>query len=473
MNAYYGIVNATAAAGDGVPVERARYCLYNTLDHNLIKGKIVVCTAALRGSRSSKGDVVQNGGGVGMILIDPFFGNQLPTEYAIPTTVLGPKEIEILTEYLTIEQNPTAIIHRTETVIDNAIPAPDMALFSSMGPNIVATDIIKPDITAPGVNILAAWSPVSIESAGKSVNYKFDSGTSMSCPHVSAVAAIIKSHHPDWSPAAIKSAIMTTATVTHKTGGGRISKNMDGSSTTPFDYGSGHINPVAALDPGLIYEYGTDGMIGFICSSANLQQIPLLLATCPDKPIRTHDLNYPSIGIANMNGSVTVHRTVTYYGQGPAIFESEVILDNPNVKFIVTPKQLDFKEAGENISFSVNFMADSTSPGSLVFGSLTWSYGKGVAAMSSMMLPEDVVLEILIRLPVVGALLFIWNPTTGEYKILPGSQNKVRDHDHSSIYSFGYDSKNDDCKLVKAEFSDYLVKFPPSERMFMFLRYIR
>lgn len=71
--------------------------------------------------------------------------------------------------------------------------------------------LLQPDITAPGANILAPWSPVATEAtAEQSVDYNIISGTSMCCPHVSAVAAIIKSHHPSWSPAAIMSAIMTT-----------------------------------------------------------------------------------------------------------------------------------------------------------------------------------------------------------------------------------------------------------------------
>jgi subtilisin family serine protease len=71
---------------------------------------------------------------------------------------------------------------------------------------------MQPDITGPGVNILAAWSPVATEATveQQSVNYNIISGTSMSCPHISAVAAIIKSYNPSWTPAAIMSAIMTT-----------------------------------------------------------------------------------------------------------------------------------------------------------------------------------------------------------------------------------------------------------------------
>lgn len=68
---------------------------------------------------------------------------------------------------------------------------------------------MQPDITAPGVNILAAWSPVEIV-AGQSLDYMIISGTSMSCPHVSGAAAVVRSHHRSWSPAAIMSALMTT-----------------------------------------------------------------------------------------------------------------------------------------------------------------------------------------------------------------------------------------------------------------------
>ncbi|KAI3923725.1 hypothetical protein MKW98_011355 [Papaver atlanticum] len=381
MDNYYGIISATDAAASGVPLRNASFCYKNTLDHDLIKGKIVVCLgeAVTSDIRSDKGIVVRDGGGVGMILIDPTIGNDFGFQYVIPTTLLDPKEAELLREYLTTEKEPTARIYPTRTTTLNTIRAPKMAVFSSMGPNIITPDIIKPDITAPGVNISAAWSPVGIEFTGdRSVDFNVLSGTSMSCPHASAVAAIIKSHHPSWSPSAIKSAIMTTATVMDNSWR-PIKKNPNGTRTTPFDYGSGHINPVAALDPGLVYDFGVSDIISFLCSTGassaqiqNLTETPFV--TCNNPPIPTYDLNYPSIGVAKMNGNVSVLRTATYYGNGPTVFKA-AFKNPPGVRVVVEPHELKFQKSGEKMSFRVHFMPYKTSNGSFVFGSMTWSNG--------------------------------------------------------------------------------------------------
>lgn len=94
------------------------------------------------------------------------------------------------------------------------VMAPSVVSFSSRGPNTLDVDILKPDLTAPGVDILAAWSPLASPSVSDidpaRTSYNVISGTSMSCPHVSGAAAYVKSAHPNWSPAAIKSALMTT-----------------------------------------------------------------------------------------------------------------------------------------------------------------------------------------------------------------------------------------------------------------------
>lgn len=73
---------------------------------------------------------------------------------------------------------------------------------------------LQPDITAPGLNVLAAWSegssPTKMAIDHRVTKYNILSGTSMSCPHIGGAAALMKAIHPSWSSAAIRSAIMTT-----------------------------------------------------------------------------------------------------------------------------------------------------------------------------------------------------------------------------------------------------------------------
>ncbi|KAL0369539.1 UNVERIFIED_CONTAM: Subtilisin-like protease SBT5.4 [Sesamum angustifolium] len=253
-----------------------------------------------------------------------------------------------------------------------------MAMFSSMGPNIISPDVIKPDITAPGVNVLAAWSPLSTDNtAGRSIEYNIVSGTSMSCPHVSALAAIVKSSHPSWSPAAIKSAIMTTATI-HDNTKNFIRRHPNGTQTSPFDYGSGHINPVAAIDPGLVYDFDTSDIIDFLCSTgatpAQLKNLTGEVMYCRKNPKSSYDFNYPSIGVSNLRGSISVNRTVTYYGEGPAVYKAEV--DHPaGVNVSVTPNELRFEKIGDKMSFVIGFTPYKASNGDFVFGALTWTDG--------------------------------------------------------------------------------------------------
>lgn len=89
------------------------------------------------------------------------------------------------------------------------------------------------------------------------------SGTSMAAPHIAGIAALVKQKHPHWSPAAIKSALMTTSTTVDRAGNPIQAQQYSETEAmklvpaTPFDYGSGHINPRAALDPGLIFDAGT------------------------------------------------------------------------------------------------------------------------------------------------------------------------------------------------------------------------
>ncbi|KAJ1440667.1 Peptidase S8/S53 domain [Sesbania bispinosa] len=379
MERPYGLIYGSSAAAAGVSATNASFCKNNTLDPTLIKGKIVICTIeTFTDDRREKAIVIKKGGGVGMILID-HNARDVGFQFVIPSTLIGQDAVEELQAYIKTEKNPIAIIYPTVTVVGTK-PAPEAAAFSSMGPNIITPDIIKPDITGPGVNILAAWSPAATEATveQRSVNYNIISGTSMSCPHISAVAAIIKSQHPSWSPAAIMSAIMTTATVMDNTHH-LIGRDPNGTQTTPFDYGSGHVNPVASLNPGLVYDFNSQDVVNFLCSNgaspAQLKNLTGELTQCQKAPTASYNFNYPSIGVSNMNGSLSVYRTVTYYGQEPTVYYASV--ENPSgVKVTVTPAGLKFWKAGEKITFRIDFTPFKKSNGNFVFGALTWSNGK-------------------------------------------------------------------------------------------------
>ncbi|OVA19237.1 Peptidase S8/S53 domain [Macleaya cordata] len=204
--------------------------------------------------------------------------------------------------------------------------APQVALFSSRGPDIKDfsfqdADLLKPDILAPGSLIWAAWSPNGTDEANYlGEGFAMISGTSMAAPHVAGIAALVKQKHPKWSPAAIKSALMTTASKFDRAGKPIQAQQYSGSETvtlvpaTPFDYGSGHVSPRAALDPGLIFDAGFNDYVKFLCSTPGIEPREIANFTsssCKSTNGHPSDLNTPSIAISHLVGTRTITRTVT------------------------------------------------------------------------------------------------------------------------------------------------------------------
>lgn len=162
-----------------------------------------------------------------------------------------------------------------------------------------------------------------------------------------------------------------------------IKRQPDGRKSTPFDYGSGHVNLRAALNPGLVYDFDVNDVVRFLCSKgatpAQLQNLTAGNAwmRCDKTNVPSHDFNYPSIGVSGLNGNLSVHRTVTYYGDGPTVYEAYVRAP-AGVAVVVWPKKLAFTRAGEKLSFRVELSPyhkkrNDTVDGSFVFGALTWS----------------------------------------------------------------------------------------------------
>ncbi|KAL1322107.1 hypothetical protein HN51_067041 [Arachis hypogaea] len=373
--------------------KEAQYCTENSLDQNLVKGKIVACEKGLN-SRTEKGMVVKKAGGAGMILLNSESqgGELLADPHILPATSLGASESSIVRNYIRTSKNaPTASISFLGTKYGE--PAPAMAAFSSRGPNYFGLDVIKPDVTAPGVNILAAWpakvSPSLLKSDKRSVMFNIISGTSMSCPHVSGIAALIKSVHKDWSPAAIKSALMTTAyTLNNKGDPIRDAGSNNSASATPFAFGSGHVNPESASDPGLVYDINTQDYLNYLCrlnyTDSEIALVSRENFVCPKISVfQAGDLNYPSFSVlfdrVGQNSNVTYKRVVTNVGKSQSANYVVNVEQPRGVSVTVEPRKLKFEKMGQKLSYSVTFSSIGKrlrDAGSNSFGSLTWVSGK-------------------------------------------------------------------------------------------------
>ncbi|XP_047319741.1 subtilisin-like protease SBT4.6 [Impatiens glandulifera] len=226
--------------GSHCNVSSAMQCIDGCIDPNLVKGNIIVCDADEVFS-----DIVLRAWEVnasGVILRKNKYAKE-PLTSPLPTASLYEPDFRYIEYYLNSETFPSARILKSETFQDYA---PIVGSFSKKGPNKFFPEIFKPDITAPGTNILAECPVDSLIPLKKyGVKYSILTGTSMSSPHVVGAAAYVKSRHPDWSASAIKSSLMTTAWTMNK------KYNVD----AELGYGAGHIDPVKAAHPGLAMPY--------------------------------------------------------------------------------------------------------------------------------------------------------------------------------------------------------------------------
>ncbi|RDX68033.1 Subtilisin-like protease SBT1.7, partial [Mucuna pruriens] len=372
----------------------AELCKTGSLDPEKVKGKIVLCD---RGnfSRVEKGLAVKTAGGAGMVLANmESDGEDLVADaHLLPSVAVGFKAAKFIRMYLSSAKNPTAtfVFQGTKIGIE---PSPLVAAYSSRGPNPITPEILKPDIIAPGINILAAFTkfagPTNLVQDDRRVDFNIISGTSMACPHVSGVAALIKSIYPNWSPAVIRSALMTTAYSTYNNGQRLIDSATNGPAT-PFDDGAGHVNPVAALNPGLVYDLTADDYLNFLCAlnytPNRIEAVARRKFQCDaHKHYSVTDLNYPSFGVvfkSKTGSAMIVKHTRTLTNVGVAgTYKVSVKLDIPSVKITVEPNVLNFNE-NETKPYTVTFTTSNSPPppqSHFGFGRLEWSNGKNVVS---------------------------------------------------------------------------------------------
>lgn len=257
-------------------------------------------------------------------------------------------------------------------------PAPIMASFSSRGPNGADGNILKPDLTAPGVDIIASVSPAltvaqhnAVAAGTLAAPGAFDSyqGTSMSSPHVAGLALLLKQAHPDWTPAAIKSALMTTAYSTLDDGLAGASNGL-----LPWSQGAGHVDPNKATDPGLVYDAVAADYIKYQCKVNPPAIVPATLCSGTGTLDESYNLNLPSITVSSVQGSVavTVKRRVTNVGGASATYTATASV--PDFATVVTPPSLTLAP-GESADFTVT-LTNSNSPEDVwQFGRLVWTDG--------------------------------------------------------------------------------------------------
>ncbi|PWA40226.1 Peptidase S8/S53 domain-containing protein [Artemisia annua] len=268
----------------------------------------------------------------------------------------------------------TVVIMKSEDVKNAS--APYVASFSSRGPNPMHKNILKPDLTAPGVKILAAWPPVApitrVEGESRVVPFNMRTGRSMACPHVSGIAAYIKTFNPSWSPAAIKSALMTTASP--------MSTLVN--SDAEFAYGAGYLNPLKAMRPGLVYDAGEIEYVSFLCQEGYSTEDIISISggntsSCSQLMEQTKELNYPTFVIPAMRRQpirVSFNRTVTNVGSETSTYRA--MITQPRVsglQIVVEPDVLQFKEIRQKLSFKLSVHGVLDAP--IASGALTWDDG--------------------------------------------------------------------------------------------------
>ncbi|KAM3343767.1 subtilisin-like protease [Capsicum galapagoense] len=319
-----------------------------------VRGKIVVCDYGMEGPIYHD-QAVKDAGGISMILVNANVSGDTIFEisHVLPAAILSFADGEKIKAYITSSSTARAGIIFEGTMMGFK-DVPSVAYFSSRGPNNASPGILKPDIIGPELNILAAW-PSSLRNINSTFN--IISGTSMSCPHLSGTAALLKIAHSDWSPAAIKSVVMTTADQFSREGQPILDERELRADV--FAIGAGHVNPTKAITPGLIYDIHPMNYSRYLCGLGYTNiQIGLLVSQKMNcsliSSISEAELNYPSFSILLGEETRKYSRIVTNVGDGNSTYVAS-IAQIPGVHTVVEPMELVFTKVNQQATYMISF----------------------------------------------------------------------------------------------------------------------
>ncbi|WP_413249802.1 S8 family serine peptidase [Sinomonas flava] len=342
------VLAADAAAAGAAD---ANLCFAGSLDPAKAAGKVVVCDRGVN-ARTDKSAEVKRAGGVGMILVNLSPSSEDSDLHAVPTIHVNAPEGPELKAKIAANPALTVSLVKGDLTGRPASPTPQIAGFSSRGPSLASGgDLLKPDVSAPGVNVLAGVSTVGNHGE----QFGFMSGTSMAAPHIAGVGALVLGRNPSWSPAMVKSAMMTTAYPL---------VNADGTANrNPFDGGAGHVDTTKVTDPGLVYNAGSKDWLAFL----NGQGYPTGAPQAGS--LAAKDVNVPSIALGSLVGEVQVKRQLT--ALVPGLYRPQVTL--PGVEVHVEPQALNFSKAGQTREVTITVKNVSAPLGKFTTGTLSWA----------------------------------------------------------------------------------------------------
>jgi subtilisin family serine protease len=290
------LVDAARAVAPGAEAASAKLCLPGSLSARAVHGKAVLCTRG-QNSRVEKSKVVHDAGGVGLVLANTRPEENITTDlHWVPAVHVSADDGAAIRALLADGSAANLWLEGGHGV---DAPGDRVAGFSSRGPDKSVPDIAKPDLGAPGVNILAADSPSRLAGARPGALFRIASGTSMASPEVAGAAALLKQLQPEWSPAAIKSALMTSARSDVVAEDGRTPAG-------PLDVGSGRVDPNRAAVPGLVVDTPVADYLRYLKG-----QVPDSVHDTTITALAAADLNLPSVALSRFLGPASTARTFT------------------------------------------------------------------------------------------------------------------------------------------------------------------